>query len=123
MEKHFESIYYNKNIIKEGEKLPNRIKNSLETSKSIEMGENKKLSLKIHECINIENIIKDIKEIDENLNKCKQSINIPIKFYPENERNIKIFLDIIKNFGKILSHESNKKLESHEQLDFFSFKN
>jgi hypothetical protein len=100
VDKYFDNIYFNKNIIKEGEELPNRIKNSLEKSKSIDMRENNKLSLKIHECINIENIIKDIKAINENLNKCKKTINIQIKFYPENERNIKIFIDFLKNLEK-----------------------
>ena len=83
--------------MKEGEKLPYKIKESLEKGKIIEKEwNNNKLNSSINDCLNIENNIKDIKIINENIKKN----NINIKFNPE-ENGIKYFIDIIKKFGNI----------------------
>ena len=104
VDRQYEKLYFNEEIIKEGEKLPNKIKLSLEKSKVIEKEEennNKNTSLIINECINIEKIIKDIKKIKENTNKYNDTTNVKIKFFPENEYEINKFLENIKNFGNI----------------------
>ena len=48
----------------------------------------------------IENNIKEITAINQTINKY-HNINPNIKFYPENDKEINKFLDIIKSFGKI----------------------
>jgi len=60
----FDNIYYNNDIIKESEKLPNKIKILLEKGKTIDKEwNNNKLNFLINDCINIENNIKEIQII------------------------------------------------------------
>ena len=58
------------NLIKQREKLPQKIKLSLEKGKSIDNvwnnNDKKKLTSLIQDCINIENNIKDINAINQN---------------------------------------------------------
>ena len=102
VDKTFDNIYFKEEIIKVGENLPNKIKASVEESELLdkEYKENK-LSLFINNCLNIENNIKKIKNIEESIKKCNDSVNIKLNFYPEDEKKINEFLDVIKNFGKI----------------------
>ena len=66
----FNNKYINEEIIKESEKLPNKIKISIEKGKMIdkEWNENNLISL-INDCINIENNIKEINIINDNIKK------------------------------------------------------
>ena len=81
----FNELYFNEDIIKDCDKLPNKIKKSLEKGKEIENNwENNKLSLLINNCINIENNIKYIKMLNENIGKIN-NFEIDIKFYPQEE--------------------------------------
>ena len=101
LDKLFNENYCDEKIIKEGEKLPNKIKSSLEKGKLIDKEWNdNELSNMIFGCINIENIIKDINKINENIKKCSLNNEIDINFTPE-EDGINEFLKTIKNFGKI----------------------
>ena len=59
VDKQFNEIYFDESILKKCETLPNNVKLSLEKSKNLELNEDK-LALFIHECINIENNIKNI---------------------------------------------------------------
>ena len=60
--------FFNENIIKEGEKLPKKIKFSLEKGKLIDKEwDNNNLSSNINDCINIEKNIKFINKINENI--------------------------------------------------------
>ena len=69
-------IYCSENIIKDYEKLPEKIKILLDKAENINKDEkDNKLSLFINVCINIENNIKNIMEMNENIKKCKNSIN------------------------------------------------
>ena len=53
----------------------------------------------INDCINIENNIKDINLINENINKCNKNSKQKVEFFPK-ENNINNFLlDKIRNFG------------------------
>ena len=73
--------FINDDIIKKGEKLPKRIKLSLEKGKSINKEwDNDNLSSYIYDCINIENNIKIINEINENINKYKDNEKLKIIF-------------------------------------------
>jgi len=98
----FDKTYYSENIIKESEKLPNKTKILLEKGKTIENEwNNNKLNLLINDCINIENNIKEINNINEKIKNYNLSQNIQIKFYPEEENEINKFLEKIKSFGNI----------------------
>ena len=100
IDKKFEDIYCNKSIIKESEKLPSKIKNSLEKGKMLDIKYyTNKLSLFIYDCINIENNINNINIIDENIKKCDNLINIRINFIPYEEEKINDFIKSIKSFG------------------------
>jgi len=97
----YNNLYFKEDIIKQCEKLPNEIKNSLEIGKEInnKWNENEKIK-NINECINIENNIKKIKIIKENINKSNFIKDINFKFEEEDE--INKFIEKIKNFGKIV---------------------
>ena len=76
----FEKLYFSEEILTETEKLPNKIKISLEKGKLIdkEWDNNNKLNSLINDCINIENNIKNINKINEKIKECK-SKNSEIK--------------------------------------------
>ena len=100
VDKYYNNLFLNEDIIKDGERLPNKIKESLERGKIIDKEwNNNKLNILINDCLNIENNIKEINLINENVNKFK-SKNIKIKFKPE-ENEIDYHLKKIKNFGNI----------------------
>ena len=96
----FEKLYFNEDILKETEKLPNKIKISLEKGKIIdkEWDNNNKLNSLINDCINIENDIKTINIINEKIKKYKSS-NSEVKFNLCNDDII--ILELIKKFGDI----------------------
>ena len=97
----FKTKYINEDIIKKGEKLPKQIKISLEKGKLLEKDcENSNLNSYINDCINIENNIKNINIIKENINKCNINNKIKIKFIPIDNK-LEKFLETIKSFGKI----------------------
>ena len=61
-----------KDLIKKIQKFPKKINNSLEQGKKLNEGwddNNEKLNSKINDCIKIENSVKIIKELDENIKK------------------------------------------------------
>ena len=90
-------------LVKEIEKLPNKIKSSLEKGKMVEneWDNDNKLYSSINHCINIENNIKDINKINEIIQNYNNNIKIDITFYPKDEKEIESFLEIIKTFGNI----------------------
>ena len=93
--------YFKEDIIKLGEKLPDKIKKSLEQGKIIDNNwNNNQLNLSIFNCINIEKYINDIDMIETELKKSNLKNNLEIKFFPE-ENEINYFIENIKNFGKI----------------------
>ena len=100
--KKFDEKFGNEDIIKEGEKLPNKIKLSLEKGKLIdnEWNDNNKLSSIINSCINIEDNIKNINIINDNIKKCKNNndSNIECNIQPEYFNNL---INSIKSLGKI----------------------
>ena len=99
----FNNLFFKEDIIKKSEKLPNEIKINIEKGKKLnEVWNDNKINLnsKINDCINIENNIKYINEINEIIEKCN-SQNKNVEFTPENDNKINLFLDKIKKFGKI----------------------
>ena len=101
VDKEFYKLFGDENIIKEGEKLPEKIKKSLEKQKILgnEWNDNKLISI-INDCINIENDISQINGINENINKCKKNNKIKISLYLNNDE-INKLTENIKNLGRI----------------------
>ena len=101
VDKEYNNLFINENKLKEYEKMPNKIKISLEKGNNIDKEwNNEKLSSMINDCISIENNIKDINLIHTNIKKYNLNENKEIKFTPE-ENEINKYLDTIKNLGKI----------------------
>jgi len=73
VDKKFNQEYFNENIIKDCEKLPNKIKTSLEIkndlNKKKKLSDENKLRLLINSCVNIEKNIKEIKTLNEKIKK------------------------------------------------------
>ena len=100
VDKKFDEIYINENIIKESEKLPNKIRISIEKGKNLSKewdNENNLISI-INNCINVENNIKEINEINENIKKCNDSKYLKINI---REKELNKIIEMIKIFGKI----------------------
>ncbi len=100
IDKQFEEKFLKENILKENEKLPQKIQLELEKVKQIDKENYNNLRLIIYKCINIENNIKNINLIQENNNKFNKFLKTEISFNPKEEK-IDNFLNTIKNFGEI----------------------
>jgi len=100
--------YCKEDIIEQSIKLPNKIKKSLEKGKlsDDDWNNNNKLSSLINDCINIENNIKNINYINDNIKNSHKFIKIKIYFTPQDE-SMNEFVQSIKTFGKINVHLSN----------------
>ena len=101
VDKEYNNLFGGEGIIREGEKLPEKIK--LEKGKILEneWNDNKLISI-INDCINIENDISQINEINENINKCQKNNKAKISLNLNNDE-INKLNENIKNFGKINS--------------------
>ena len=98
----FNTKYFNEDVIKKGEKLPKKIKRSLEKGKLIDKEwDDNNLYSYINDCINIENNIKNINIINENINKCNINNKIKFQFTPK-DNILDKFLETIKSFGKYI---------------------
>ena len=97
----FDNLYFKEEIIHHCENLPSKIKKSQEKGKLIEKEwNNNKLSELLNDCINIENTIEQIKEMNESIEKFNSN-KIKINFLPEKENELNEFLEKIKIFGKL----------------------
>ena len=105
IDEQFNNIYFKEDLIKESEKLPNKIKKSIEKGKIIdkEWNENNLSSL-INDCINIENNIKEINIINDNIKKSNLNKDQKI-IYNIDEEQINNMINNIQNFGKIITNE------------------
>ena len=117
IDKKYEKIFCNENIIKECEKFSNKIKISLERGKTIgkDWNENDKLNSLIFDCINIENNIKEINKINENISKFKENKDKIIKFNLE-DNEIDKFLETIKIFGDISFENKLDKIKIDSKI-------
>ena len=102
VDKYYNDLFCNENIIKQSEDLPNKIKKALEKVKLIEnsWNDNIKLINILNDCINIEDYIKNIYLINDNIKKCNSKKDIKIEFYFE-DKFIDNFKENIKGFGKL----------------------
>jgi len=101
----FNDSFFNEEFINKSEKLPDKIKFSLQKSKSTdkEWNNENKLIFLINDCINIENDIKNINTINEKLKMNNESININMDFYPKEENELADLFKNIKSLRIILS--------------------
>ena len=111
VDKQFDDLFFNEEFIRESEKLPNKVKLSLDKGKKInnEWNDENKLNILINECLNIENNLKDIKLINEKLENYN-SQNINVRFNPkenddEDNEEMNNILENINSFGKITNFE------------------
>ena len=122
----FNNNYFNENILKICENLPNKVKLSLEKVKNIDKEYNdNNLILFINDCVNIENNIKNIIDIDDKIKKNKDSANQKYCFI-EGEKNELIekmqkFGNIEKNnnFYEINNPWTSEKFEYDKKLKFY----
>ena len=117
----YKDLFFNDDIIKESEKLPNKIKTSLEKGKIInnEWDNSYKLSSLINDCINIEENIKYINLINSNIKQCKLNNDIKIEFISEDEYS-NDFIQTIKKFG-FISNTSIDSLILKNKEDLINF--
>ena len=114
----FEKVYFGEDIIKESDKLQDKISKSLERGKIInnEWNENNLTSL-INDCTNIENNIKNINIIN---NKIKNINNIQAQIIISPEESG--ILESIKNYGNIydknqlINNNNNNKKSGYGNL-------
>ena len=86
VDKTLAELFFDEDFVKKSEKLPSKIKKNLEIGKEIDKAWNiDKINFFIHNCINIENNIKDIKNIIQNIEKFISAKNLEVKFSPPNE--------------------------------------
>ena len=124
VENKYKELFGNENIIKECEKLPNTIKKSLEEGKLIDNDwkDNNKLSSIINKCNNIENNIKNINIINENISKNRINNDINIEFPIENKY-FENIINNIKNFGCFNINNDLDSLILKNKDELFKFYN
>ncbi len=109
----YNDSFADEDFFKNSEKMPNKIKLSLDECKLINNNNDKNIPKIINDCIKIENNIKDINISNENIKKYNDLNNLEIDFFYEEEKileDIKYFGEIIKNY-KFSIIDSNEKNE------------
>ena len=105
VDEQFDNNYFKEDLIKKCENLPEKIKSSLDKVKNIDIiDDENNIALFINDCISVEDNIKNIKDINENIEKykmIKESKENKILFSPDDEESINKFLKNIENFGKV----------------------
>ena len=86
----YKNIFFDENILKESEKLPNKIRISLDSIKKLnnEFNDDNKLNCFVNGCINKENNINEINIINKKIEKCNSNGNAKIYFIPEKNEEI-----------------------------------
>jgi len=121
----YDNTFFKEDIIKKGEKLPKQIKIFLEKGKLLDNewdNNGKKLIERINDCINIENNIKNIIEINTNIEKYN-SKKVNVKFLSEEDEKITELTKSIKKFGEILKEENNNFKFKFEAGDNYTISN
>ena len=98
----FSELFFKEDLIKESEKIPGAIKICLEKGKIKEddWNDENKIIFKINDCINIENNIKKINLIKEEVTKANLNKDKMLKFKPDFNVNDDLVKQI-NNFGEI----------------------
>ena len=102
VDKKYDNLFCDENIVKNSEKLPEKIENLLKKAENANKEyDDNKIDVFINICINVENSIKNIKEINDSIIKSRNYKNIKIKFNPDNDEILNKFLEKIKKFGEV----------------------
>ena len=112
VEQKFKNLYFDDDIVKECDKLPNNIKKCLDSGKEIKDKWNKEneLSYVINCCIEFENNLNKIDEINQKIIKCNSN-KIKIVF----EINEKNFEEKIKELGTIRENDEGENKEENKE--------
>jgi len=124
VDKQFNNKFYFEDIIKKADKLPNQVKASLEKGKLIDeqwKNKNNKINILINDCLNIENNIKEIKDINDKKEKLNE-LKVDFEFLPDS-KGINELLNEINKFGSINQNIRNmnifdSKIEFEQSLVF-----
>lgn len=119
----YDEVYFNEEIVKKGEKLPKKVKESIKQGNLIikKLENEKNFSSFINDCIIIENDIKDINNINSNIDKCN-NINFKCNFIPlENDKDFSRFVNEIKKFGYLCYHSDDEKKEEKSDKSRLKF--
>ena len=102
VDKIYGELFFKEDLIKQSEKLPNKIKASLYKGKidDNQWEDKDKLNSLIYYSICIENNIKEINIINDNMKKSTSNLDLNIIFKPEGEE-INNFIENIKKFGNL----------------------
>ena len=99
----YNEIYFKEDLIKESKALPNQIKKSLDKGKIIEKEwDDNNLPSLINDCIKIEENIKKVNIINDNIKESNLNKETKIEFNIEEEE-INNLIKNIQTFGKIIS--------------------
>ena len=116
----FEKLFFDEDILRKSQKLPNKIKASLEKGKLIDKEwdhQKDNLNSLVNDCINIENDIKNVNEINNKIKECN-SKNIEMTFNSNDEV---LLLESIKTFGSISNKEENKNMTKNVNINILDF--
>ena len=115
VDKKFDELFFGEETIKEFEKLPDKVKKSLEIWKSINTNlNNNSLNSLINDCLYIENNIEEINKI--NLNMKKYNIaKIKIKFFKNDDNEGKLS-EKIKNYGVISEYPFSNIIKREDYI-------
>ena len=108
VDKAYDNSCFKEEFLKDIEKLPDKIKSSLDKYKNFfELKKDDKDIIKeIKECLEIENSISAINKINANIKKIDESKNLEITFIPE-ENDLNEFIEQVKNFWLIKAFSNN----------------
>ena len=119
----FDNLYCNENIVKNSEKLPEKIKDLLKKAENANKEyDDNKIDSFINLCINIENSIKNIKEINDNIIKCKNFKSKLIKFIPDTDKEINSIIEYIKKFKFIEIKKDFAEIENPWTTERFKYR-
>ena len=114
--------FYELNNIKEDifkDKFIDNIKYIIEKGKQINWDNNNNINKNIYDCINIEKMNKDIKNINNNINNYKLNNNNKIKFYHKYDE----YINLIKKFGYLSNNNKINDLEVCININNFNINN
>ena len=123
----YEEMYFKEELIKESERLPNKIMIYFEKGNLInkDWDDENKLNLLINDCINIEENIKNINEINNSIKKFNKN-EINICFNPTEEKHVDSFCENFNKFGMVYIKQKfldNSKIISNNKEYINSLQN
>ena len=109
VDNYYDNNFCNEDIIKKSDKLPIKIKTSLEKGKLIEnewKDDDNKLNILINDCINIENNLKDINAINDAIKKYNGNNKINYLY----QADVDNIINKVKNFGYLTDFDIDSKI-------------